>query len=257
MSNLSVICNACKQPVASCSCARNPMYPTMTWPQTMQFQTPSRPSQHNVSTNSFTQITPRPQAHVPVMPFYAPRPQQMYDPRFHGLPTMPSEMHPPPPQFQSLYPLTFSQATPMRQSIQTDPEMREPLSPIQPSPVPANSQKRKCSDGARAAAPKRTRRSQARPQVSNENASFSVPGVGPSSHVHESQAPAALPQPIADYSPIAKPRKAPESNQAASDVWYFMRPLDARECPTGPLHDPETSRTKPKSSFVGCRLCPL
>jgi hypothetical protein len=224
------------------------MYPTtgMTWPQAMQFQTPTRPSHHP---NSFT---PRP--HAPAMPFYAPHPQQMYDPRFHGL-SMPSEMHPPPPQFQSLYHRTLSQATPTRQ---TDPEMRGPLSPIQPSPVPAanTSRKRKRSDGARAAAPKRTRRSQARSQVSNENANISsVPGVGPSSHGRQS--PAALPQPIADYSPIAKSRKVSESNQAASDVWYFMRPLDARERPTGPLNDPETSRKKPKSLFVGCRMCPL
>ena len=132
----------------------------------------------------------------------------------------------PPPQSQSLHPCTFSQATPMRQSIQTDSEMREPLSPIQPSPVPANSRKHKRSDGARVAAPKRTRRSQPRPQVSNEIAgSSSVPGVGPSSHAHES--PAAHPKPIANYSPIAKPRKVPESKQVASDVWYFMGPLEA------------------------------
>ena len=245
-----MLCNACKRPVESCSCAHNPIYPPMTWTQAMQLQTPSRPAQHPNASNPFT---PRP--HVPVMPFYAPRSQQMYDPRFHGFP-MSSEIHPPPPQFQSLYPRTFAQATPTRQSIQSHPEIREPLSPIQPSPLPANSRKRKRSDGVRAAAPKRTRRSQAQPQASNENASFSlVPGVGPSSHVHKS--PAALPQPIADYSPISKPRKASESNQAASDVWYFMRPLDARERLTGPLHDPETSRKKPKSSFVGCRLCPL
>jgi hypothetical protein len=249
MSNLPVLCNICKRPTGSCSCTRNPMYPTMTWApsQAMQFQTPSRPSQHPNVSNPFT---PRP--HVPVMPCYAPHPQQTYDPRFYGLPIQ-SDMHPPPPQFQSSYPRTFSQATPTRQSIQTNPEIREPLSPIQPS---ANSRKRKRSDGATVAAPKRTRRSQARPQVSDENDNFSsVPGVGPSSHVHESRA--VLPQPIADYSPIAKAHQAHESKQAASDVWYFMRPLDSRERLTGPLHDPETSRKKPKSSFVGCRLCPL
>ena len=45
---------------------------------------------------------------------------------------------------------------PTRQSNQTDPEIREPLSPFQPSPEPANNRnpKLECSDGARAAAPK-------------------------------------------------------------------------------------------------------
>ena len=234
----------------------------MTWPQAMQFQTPSRPSQHPDVSN----LTPRPQAHASAMPLsgYTPYPQQMYDPRFHGHPMPSMYWHPPvlpPPQSQSLHLRTSSQATPMRQSIQTNSEMREPFSPIQPSPLQANtSRKRKRSDGARAAAPKRTRQSQARlgvarPQVSDENASFSVPGVGPSSHIHESSA--THPRPISNYSPIAKPRKVPESKQVASDVWYFMRPLDARERPTGPLNDPETSRKKPKSPFVGCRLCPL
>src|SRR6202522_2537604 len=220
MSNLPILCNACKQPTGSCSCARNTMYPA--WPQAMQFQTPRRP-QHFNALNSFT-----PHSRVPVVPFYPPYPQQMYDPRFQGF-TMPSAMHPV-PQSQHLHPSISSQATPLQQLTQTPLELRPPLSPTQPLPAPANGQKRKRANGAKTAAPKRTRRSQAQPQVSDENASLSsIPGVGPSSHVRGS--PAARPQPIANYSPIAKAHKVSQSKQVASDVWYFMRPLDARERP--------------------------
>jgi hypothetical protein len=68
----------------------------------------------------------------------------------------------------ALKPCTF-QLRCMGVAIQTPSELRQPLSPIWPSPAPANSRKRKHSDGAKTAV--------SRVQTSNENANSFLVGL--------------------------------------------------------------------------------
>lgn len=253
MSALPLLCNVCRRPTTACDCRRTQMYAF--WPQVpMQYQTSRRPLQQISLQGSLTSSSPA--SRVPMAQGYHFFPPAMYDPRFQPLGIQPQ------PAVQQVadlqHPLnatSLSQRTPSNQHPPTLPAPRQPLSPIAETPAHANTRKRKRADGTKATT-KRTRRSQAQLPGSDENEnSLSVPGVGPSSLVPA--VPAAQPRPIADYSPISKPRKKMESKQVATDVWYFMRPLEARERPVGPIYDPQPSREKPKSPFVGCRLCPL
>lgn len=49
----------------------------------------------------------------------------------------------------------------------------------------------------------------------------------------------------------------PSRSSTATDIWYFMRPLDSEKPPDvlpGP-DEPPRIYSRPKSKFVGCRLC--
>jgi hypothetical protein len=134
-------------------------------------------------------------------------------------------------------------------------------SPSEHSPDTAcTAMRQKRANGATTAS-KRPRRAQPiNNQVADENIDpslVSIPSVGPSST--SIQLPAARPHPIADYSPISKANKKPESKSSATDVWYFVQPLEQREPPSDKenLPDIEPSCYKPKTPFVGCRLCEL
>ncbi|KAF4611155.1 hypothetical protein D9613_006647 [Agrocybe pediades] len=237
------LCDGCKRSLTTCSCSRRPATQPIAvpgyWRPSMQLQTPRRPIPHQH--NPLTQIhTPQQYVAMHYYPPYVPAPA-MQDPRLmlgHSQPMTPNQ---PPP----------------RSSLNALPPLP---SPVQPSPAPANSQKRKrgTDNGKRPSAKRSKTSSQpVLPTIDENTPPVAVPGVGPSTNVHQGCSPRGLPKPLVDYSPISKRRPASESKQAASDVWYFTRPLETKVRPVGPIQDPPPMRTKPKSPFVGCRLCPL
>jgi hypothetical protein len=94
-------------------------------------------------------------------------------------------------------------------------------------------------------------------------------GVGPSRLNSElpanptatTEPPAVTVPPLQGYKSLATSRTA--SSNAATDVWHFMRPLDRREKPEEwPSRSADGSELmekpldcRPKSMFVGCKLC--
>jgi hypothetical protein len=251
---LTTPCNTCGQPSSSCSCPRIP-HPLL--PQGVQFQTPRRPQyQPTIFSQAAT-----PNLRPPTVPHYASSFSQLvYDARMYP------GYYPPFPYSQMP---TRPPATPA-QTIPTFTVTRQPLadradipSPAQPSlEASRTGTKRKRMNGATTAS-KRLRRAQqtnVRAEDENTNPSSipeSVSGVGPLSA--PVQLPATRPHPIIDYSPILKTNKKVEPKQAATDVWYFVRPLEKREKPTvmEVLPRLEPLSKKPKSPFVGCCLCKL
>lgn len=133
-----------------------------------------------------------------------------------------------------------------------------PSSPTQ-SPVQVNGGcKRKRASGTKSTS-KRTK-SQVPPQQTNNHVDLlsaqAVPGIGPSTDVSH-HPPTTHPQSTLNYSPVSKHHNPQFSKQLATDVWYFLRPLETRERPNEPLSDVlEPSCAKLKTPFVGCRLCP-
>jgi len=234
------LCNGCQRPTAVCSCARHAPPPSGFWQQSLSIQTPRRPGP---VLSSGPHQQPTPHQYPPTVPFFPYYSAQMYDPRFAFPPHRPTTLIP--------------QPTPIRQATHNTFGSRAPLSPIQHSPAPVNARKRKRTEGGSRAPAKRAKQTQPiDSHTQDENSPVMVPGVGPST-ADRSCIPASCPKPIADYSPISKPRRSLESKQAASDVWYFVRPLETRDRPSGPIQDPPPGHTKPKSRFVGCRLCPM
>jgi hypothetical protein len=90
------------------------------------------------------------------------------------------------------------------------------------------------------------------PQVNPSIPATSHPAF-PSSHTTEA-APAGVPAAQCHYNSIIH-KSSDSSVSSASDVWYFMRALNSNEEPTIKPSDETTFKTKPTSTFVGCRLC--
>ena len=81
-------------------------------------------------------------------------------------------------------------------------------------------------------------------------------GVGPVSSAASSAAPVVQLEHTHFASILAKARPQ-ASNQVATDVWYFVRPLDTAEKSSTVPENEESLKERPKTAkFVGCRLCP-
>ncbi|KAF4618018.1 hypothetical protein D9613_012860 [Agrocybe pediades] len=240
--------NTCKKPVVQCSCARPQAYPPAFafWPPHPPplpgppYQTPQRHAHPQ-----YQHFTPSSQPYVPIpRPVFAP----------YG---NPQPFHANLDQRTSI-PNVQPDATPSRSSISPQSNFYVHYTLVQETP---NGTKRKRSDRTvmEKAPAKRARRKQPAPErVPNDEIDVTtgtVPGVGPSSHP---SAPVSHPKPLLNYSPISKKKQKKPSNQVATDVWYFMRPLETREHPADePIANVQPTTTKPKSPFVGCRLCPF
>jgi hypothetical protein len=92
-------------------------------------------------------------------------------------------------------------------------------------------------------------------------------GVGPASPSHDIASSTSTPQlpvtqrPLESYKGYTAPKNGPVN--AATDVWYFMRPLDSKDKPAqwppldagGEPVQEVVLEQKPKSKYVGCKLC--
>lgn len=87
-----------------------------------------------------------------------------------------------------------------------------------------------------------------------------LPSTGSSSPLHsadqESRAerPPLLGSLILHEKESGVPDESGEGAGHATDVWYFVRPLETRERPERVLND-VPSKERPKTAFMGCRLC--
>ncbi|KAF4617427.1 hypothetical protein D9613_006423 [Agrocybe pediades] len=248
------ICGICKKPGPACSChpsyLSRPPAPPQFWPHS-QASTSSLPLSHYQTPQRVPHTQyPHPSslAYPPLMPMYAYpsqhtvfQHQQMQSSHF-GRP------------LSNLQPVTPSRPPLASSSM----DARLMATPIQETPAATSrTVKRKRTDGAKAPSKRPRCNPPSTNSANDENSDvFSVPGVGPSSE-RQGPGPASLPKPIVDYNPVTKKKGQNKavSKQSATDVWYFVRPLDTQERQYGPIMDTQPTPTKPKSPFVGCRLC--
>lgn len=203
-------------------------------------------------------------------------PQPNYPPT-----SFPSASYPPPPWPPYYWPppgphsAAFPHPPDPRVALDTvTPVVINSLCPDESVSGQAASGKQKRKRRAKAQQPsKRTRAPSSRSLASSQPATSSsphtpiagVPGVGPLGSTPPSTAntPPSR-QPIPFGSLVDSHVKDGVSASSASDVWWFMRPLQSKEKPaefvTGSGYpqdytDPPPTRRKIKSPAIGCRLC--
>jgi hypothetical protein len=131
-------------------------------------------------------------------------------------------------------------------------------------PTSARGRKRGTASTARSCAPAKRRR------IDNSHELDVAPscGVGPAGPSHDIASSTSetiqlsvTQPPLESYKGYPVPKNGPAN--AATDVWYFMRPLDSKDKPAQwplldaggePVQEVVLER-KPKSKYVGCKLC--
>lgn len=73
----------------------------------------------------------------------------------------------------------------------------------------------------------------------------------------EAPVPARPTGPLTAAEALAKEKPKRLDKRTATDVWYFMRALDTNIRPSEPPTNEPILKLKPKSSWLGCKLCPL
>jgi len=87
------------------------------------------------------------------------------------------------------------------------------------------------------------------------SANPSVTVITPAGPQEQSVDPSATSLPTDRY-PSQKRKRQPPSGASATDVYYFCRATDFEERPSDLPAEEPILETKPKSKFLGCKLCP-
>ena len=206
--------------------------------------------------------TPHPQTsphHFDMYPTWHTTQQSATTSRNYILPSYPSAPHTPAPstqnhgfQFMNQFQGTFSLNDAPRSPLG---DVTHPTVNNLPS-ITAPKRKKQGTDPNLLKPPRKRRK------TTTKNSTPAEPeplyGVGPTSSVFDTEEISSSSETEnLNFGSLIARRAAPKrSTTSASDVWYFVRPLQSKDRPTTtPVDASPFPTTRPKSPWIGCRLC--